>query len=117
MRFQSWRSSRRIARTSLRAKNAIDADDSGNLLMLVGVEPKLLAILDRTGVAAKIGKEYVVPAQSAILGALEMSEPVARAWIERNASPAPASRVQTDGVGYEFSSLTRTVIRVRRSRR
>jgi hypothetical protein len=64
---------------------------SGNLLMLVGVEPKLSTIVGRSGVAAQIGRQNIFPVQPAVFGPLDAAETVAKAWIDRNATAAPTS--------------------------
>jgi len=58
---------------------------NGNRLMLVGVEPKLMTVLERSGLVAMIGQENVFPAEPAIFGAMEAAEAAAQAWIARGA--------------------------------
>ncbi len=64
---------------------------NGNLLMLVGVEPELIRILERSGAAAVVGPENIFPVQPAVFGAADAAESVAHAWIARNAQAASAS--------------------------
>jgi sulfate permease, SulP family len=61
---------------------------NGNLLMLVGVESKLMTILERSGAADKIGRENIFPVQPALFGAEEAAAAAAKAWIARSDSPA-----------------------------
>jgi hypothetical protein len=59
--------------------------------MLVGVEPKLMTILERSGAADKIGKENIFPVQPALFGAEEAAEAAAKAWIARSPTAATTS--------------------------
>jgi SulP family sulfate permease len=58
---------------------------NGNRLMLFGVEPKLMAVLERSGLVAMLGQECIFPAEPAIFGPMEAAEAAAQAWIARGA--------------------------------
>jgi sulfate permease, SulP family len=59
--------------------------DNGNLLMLFGVEPKLMTVLERSGLVTVIGNENIFPVQPAVFGPLEAAEAAAMTWMARNA--------------------------------
>jgi SulP family sulfate permease len=69
--------------TTVKAYEAIaerlDAHDSR--LILAGADPPLLRILERSGLAARIGPENIVPAQATLFAAVEEAVDRGKAWI------------------------------------
>jgi SulP family sulfate permease len=61
-------------------------------LMVVGVDPVLLGVFDRTGLAAVVGAENVVPQSRVFFEALEHAYAEATAWVAERAPRDPGDR-------------------------
>ncbi|MGW1224306.1 STAS domain-containing protein [Streptomyces sp. NPDC002530] len=73
----------------LLSRYAQELDAHGGRLYLAGVQPRLLAVLRRTGLAAELGDDRVVPARREIFGAQNEAVERAERWVaERRAAGA-----------------------------
>ncbi|MGW2589277.1 SulP family inorganic anion transporter [Streptomyces sp. NPDC001515] len=73
----------------LLSRYAQELDAHGGRLYLAGVQPRLLAVLRRTGLAAELGDDRVVPARREIFGAQDEAVERAERWVaERRAAGA-----------------------------
>lgn len=75
----------------LLSRYAEELDAHGGRLYLAGVQPRLLAVLRRTGLTAELGDDRVVPARQEVFGAQEEAVERAERWVaERRATGADA---------------------------
>ncbi|SCD66865.1 SulP family inorganic anion transporter [Streptomyces sp. OspMP-M43] len=63
--------------------------DQGGRLILCGVQPTLARLLERSGIAARLGPGGVVPATSRLLGPLETAFAEAERWATDNSPEQP----------------------------
>ncbi|WP_406193172.1 SulP family inorganic anion transporter [Kitasatospora sp. NBC_01560] len=68
-----------ILKALRRYSDALHAE--GGRLVLAGAQPALVALLDRTGVAAHLGADAVIPAEGPLLAPLDRAYHEALAWI------------------------------------
>ncbi|WP_328723507.1 SulP family inorganic anion transporter [Streptomyces sp. NBC_00247] len=78
---------------------ARDLRAHGGRLYLAGVEPRLLAVLHRTGLVAELGEDAVLPHTSEIFGAQREAVARARQWTETAAQPPSPGRPRDPGEG------------------
>ena len=64
----------------------------GGRLVLAGVQPPLVALLERTGIAEQLGEGGVVPAEPALLAPLDRAADQAQAWITARTPGRPGGR-------------------------
>jgi SulP family sulfate permease len=62
---------------------------AGGRLVLAGVQPVQLALLQRTGVADSLGADALVPAEGPLLGPLDRAHREAQAWIDDRGRSRP----------------------------
>ena len=62
---------------------AMDLQQSGNHLMLAGVEPNMMQELKKSGLLDQIGRENVYAAQSVLAASLNEAIDAAEAWLEK----------------------------------
>ncbi|MCX4966821.1 STAS domain-containing protein [Streptomyces sp. NBC_00654] len=61
--------------------------DRGGRLILAGVQPSLARLLERSGLAARLGEGGIVPAEPELFAPLDRAVATARAWIARRTAP------------------------------
>lgn len=71
-------------------KRADTFREHGGRLMIAGVRPKFLTILQRSGLAAELGDDNIFPATEEIFAALDAAHADAHAWIDRQ-HPSPTT--------------------------
>ena len=67
---------------------AQEAHASGNRFMLEGVQPDVMAALEKTGILDQIGRENVFPAQPGLGAALDAAWDEGQKWLQAKSNPA-----------------------------
>lgn len=76
----------------LLSRYAAELDAHGGRLYLAGVQPRLLAVLHRTGLTAELGGDRVVPAREEVFGAQHEAIDRATRWVEEQRGKGAAAK-------------------------
>ena len=64
------------------ARYAKELRETGNLLLLAGVAPHVLELLERTEILEALGKENVFPAHRAVLQSIDAAMDRGQSWLK-----------------------------------